>query len=112
MVLASRSTSARDVIISQTYRPAPYSRQSRRNATLVIPAIGASTTGGSTVSDPRCRVVRSAVEVLTWLIVPDGSDAERVVEIGLARQAYEHRSPDHEHDPGLERPPLTGERGV
>src|SRR5215471_20974714 len=37
------------------YKPAPYSRHSRRNATLVMPAIGASTTGGSaiTLSDRR-----------------------------------------------------------
>ncbi len=31
----------------ETKRPPPYSRHSRRNATFVIPAIGASTTGGS-----------------------------------------------------------------
>ncbi len=48
MVVASRSTSARLVIISHTYSPAPYSRHTRRNATFVIPAMGASTTGGST----------------------------------------------------------------
>ena len=42
-----RSTSAREVIISLTYRPAPNSRHSRRNAVLVMPAIGASTTGTS-----------------------------------------------------------------
>ena len=37
IVSASRSTSAREVTISQTYSPAPYSRHSRRNATLVMP---------------------------------------------------------------------------
>src|SRR3954471_7217787 len=36
--------------------PAPCSRQSRRNATLVIPAMGASTTGGSTVRVPSVNV--------------------------------------------------------
>src|SRR5450756_720958 len=47
-----RSTSARDVTISATYRPAPCSRHRRRNARLVTPAIGASTTGVSTVIGP------------------------------------------------------------
>lgn len=56
MVVASRSTSARLVIISQTYSPAPYCRHSCRKAVLVIPAIGASTTGGSTVCGPIRRV--------------------------------------------------------
>src|SRR5690606_6668026 len=48
-----RSTSARDVTISATYRPPPCSRHRRRNAAFVMPAIGASTTGVSTVSGPR-----------------------------------------------------------
>ena len=54
-VFGLRSTSARVVIISLTYSPAPYWRHNRRNATLVMPAIGASTTGGSatTVGDNR-----------------------------------------------------------
>jgi hypothetical protein len=47
IVFGLRSTRARVVTISHTYRPAPCSRHSRRNAMLVIPAIGASTTGGS-----------------------------------------------------------------
>src|SRR5665647_2834538 len=47
-----RSTSAREVTISATYRPAPCSRHSRRNARLVTPAIGASTTGVSTTIGP------------------------------------------------------------
>src|SRR6185503_15136760 len=54
-VVVSRSTSPRLVIISQTYRPAPCSAQSRRYAALVMPAIGASTTGTGTVSGPRVR---------------------------------------------------------
>ena len=52
MVSGSRSTSARVVIISLTYRPPPKSRQSRRNGELVMPAIGASTTGGHTACGP------------------------------------------------------------
>src|SRR5665648_750310 len=47
-----RSTSAREVTISATYSPAPCSRHSRRNARLVTPAIGASTTGVSTTIGP------------------------------------------------------------
>src|SRR6188768_685666 len=47
-----RSTSAREVTISATYRPAPDSRQRRRNAALVTPAMGARTTGVSMVSGP------------------------------------------------------------
>src|SRR5690606_14169932 len=47
-----RSTNARLVIISLTYRPAPNSRHSRRNAVLVMPAIGASTTGTSSSGGP------------------------------------------------------------
>src|SRR5690554_2806717 len=47
-----RSTRARLVIISLTYRPAPNSRHKRRNAVLVIPAMGARTTGTSSSSGP------------------------------------------------------------
>ena len=47
IVAALRSTNARLVVISETYSPAPDSLHSRRNARLVIPAIGANTTGGS-----------------------------------------------------------------
>src|SRR6218665_465272 len=50
-----RSTNALLVIISLTYRPAPNSRQSRRNAVFVIPAIGASTTGISSGRGPMGR---------------------------------------------------------
>src|SRR4051794_26217429 len=62
-VFAFRSTSVRDVIISLTYSPPPYDLHSRRNAVLVIPAIGASTTGGSatTRSESRTGEVTSAV---------------------------------------------------
>ena len=66
IVSGVRSTSARVVTISDTYRlvapdappasrPAvPYSRHSRRKARLVMPAIGASTTGDSTTWRPMC----------------------------------------------------------
>src|SRR6476660_8903480 len=47
-----RSTRAREVTISATYRPPAYSRHSLRNAELVIPAIGARITGVSTVMGP------------------------------------------------------------
>ena len=52
MLSGVRSTRARLVIISETYRPAPYSRHSLRNAVFVIPAIGASTTGTLSSSEP------------------------------------------------------------
>ena len=63
IVLRSRSTRARVVIISQTYSPpAPsgwYGRAElphrRRNDEFVIPAIGASTTGGDTAYGPMRR---------------------------------------------------------
>src|SRR6185312_11437993 len=55
MDISLRSTSAREVTISATYNPPPYSRHSRRNAVLVMPAIGARTTGVSTVCRPSCR---------------------------------------------------------
>src|SRR5690606_23841076 len=57
IVFGVRSTRARVVIISLTYRPAPYSRHRRRNAVFVIPAIGASTTGTSSSIGPRRRLV-------------------------------------------------------
>src|SRR5262249_59967243 len=60
MVFGLRSTSARVVTISHTYRPAPCSRQSWRNATLVMPAIGASTTGGSTTYRPSTSPATSS----------------------------------------------------
>ena len=59
-----RSTSAREVIISHTYSPAPYSRQSRRYAMFVMPAIGASTTGTSTSMGPMRRGFRGACVIV------------------------------------------------
>src|SRR5690554_3915204 len=53
IVVASRSTKPRLVIISQTYSPAPCSLQSLRYAALVIPAIGASATGATRSRAPR-----------------------------------------------------------
>ncbi|GGP15364.1 hypothetical protein GCM10012278_74850 [Nonomuraea glycinis] len=47
-----RSTRARVVIISHTNNPAPCSRQSALNGAFVMPAIGASTTGGHTSIGP------------------------------------------------------------
>ena len=64
MVSGVRSTSARDVIISLTYSPAPYSRHSRRKAVFVMPAIGASTTGASRAIGP----IDSAGVVLTVVL--------------------------------------------
>src|ERR1700760_3337533 len=59
IVTGCRSTSARAVTISQTYSPLTVptfdcssSRHSVRNATLVTPAIGASTTGLASVIGP------------------------------------------------------------
>ncbi|SHW58568.1 cytospin-A [Mycobacteroides abscessus subsp. abscessus] len=58
-VTGCRSASARAVTISQTYSPltvpvvaSSSSRHSVRNATLVTPAIGASTTGLGNAKDP------------------------------------------------------------
>jgi len=66
-----RSTNAREVTISATYSPPPFSRHSRRNAALVMPAIGASTTGVSTTSEPMRSGGRTRVaEVVTWVILP------------------------------------------
>ena len=45
IVSSLRSVKARAVTISDTNKPAPCSRQSNRKAELVMPAIGASTTG-------------------------------------------------------------------
>ncbi len=56
-VFMLRSTSARAVIISLTYKPAPNEAHSPRKGASVTPAIGARTTGGSTVSGP----IRSAI---------------------------------------------------
>src|SRR5690606_21279740 len=58
MVLSLRSTSARVVIISLTNSPLPplNSRHRVRKGALVIPAMGASTTGGDTVCGPIARV--------------------------------------------------------
>src|SRR5690606_32724699 len=66
IVIGVRSTRAREVIISLTYSEvapeappaaspsAPYWRHSRRNARLVMPAIGARTTGEPMVNRPSC----------------------------------------------------------
>jgi hypothetical protein len=52
-----RSTRAREVIISLTYNPAPYSRHSLRNAVFVMPAMGARTTGESSRNGPMASCV-------------------------------------------------------
>jgi len=71
IVAALRSTNARLVVISETYSPAPDSLQSRRNARFVMPAMGASTTGGSTTTSPTRIGKRWAIDAtLTLLIVP------------------------------------------
>src|SRR5690348_6661150 len=63
-VFALRSTSARVVIISLTNSPPAWpgsragamaSRHKRRKAVLVMPAIGARTTGGSATTRPESR---------------------------------------------------------
>lgn len=48
-----RSTSAREVTISHTNNPSPYSAHKRRNAEFVIPAIGESTTGEANLRSRR-----------------------------------------------------------
>src|SRR5674476_1688359 len=87
--LGVRSTRAREVTISLTYRawvglvpvarpssPAsPYSLHNRRKARLVTPAIGASTTGESMV----CRPIRSAGST--------GSAAVMIPKLSAAHQA-------------------------
>src|SRR5690242_21335111 len=72
IVSGVRSTRALEVIISLTYKdvaplasPAsspssPYSRHSLRKARLVMPAMGASTTGDSMVWRPICSGGRTA----------------------------------------------------
>src|SRR3954447_13092707 len=79
-VVSSRSTRPRDVIISQTKRPdlpcaAICSRHRRRYAALVMPAIGASTTGVSTVSGPRVSEA-GRVAAGTASLSPDQRDAD------------------------------------
>ena len=49
------STTPRAETISFTYSPAPYERHNWRKVTFVTPAMGASTTGGSTVMGPSCN---------------------------------------------------------
>ena len=56
------------MIISLTYRPPPYSRHRVRNGWLVMPAIGASTTGGDTTNGP----MRSAVALAGVVVVAAG----------------------------------------
>lgn len=51
-VSGTRSTSAREVIISDTNRPPPCSRHNVRKPMFVMPAMGASTTGGQTSNAP------------------------------------------------------------
>jgi hypothetical protein len=62
IVFSLRSTSARVVIISLTNSPLPplNSLHSVRNGAFVMPAMGASTTGGRTVCGPICRAVFTA----------------------------------------------------
>src|SRR6476620_10028928 len=69
----SPSTRPREVIISQTYSPAPCSAHRRRYAALVMPAIGASTTGVSTTSDPRVSEVGSVRGMRTLSDAPHRS---------------------------------------
>ncbi len=66
MVFSLRSTSARVVIISLTNRPLPplNSRHRVRKGALVIPAMGASTTGGCTACGPMDRVVFTVGEAV------------------------------------------------
>lgn len=71
IVAALRSTNARLVVISETYSPAPDSLHRRRNARLVMPAMGASTTGGSTTKSPTRIGKRWAIDATFMrLIVP------------------------------------------
>ncbi len=74
IVVSLRSTRAREVIISLTYRPAPYSRQRRRNAVFVMPAIGASTTGASSAMGPMRNggAVETAVVILLFSQTSEG----------------------------------------
>ena len=72
MVTGWRSTSARAVTISQTYSPltvparaSSSSRHSVRNATLVTPAIGASTTGLRSAMRPDLQLTGRADSVRT-----------------------------------------------
>src|SRR3954464_5656652 len=60
-----RSSSARDVTISLTYKPAPCSRQSCRNAWFVMPAIGASTTGAPTSYGPILNPREGTPDILS-----------------------------------------------
>src|SRR5689334_22063886 len=79
IVTGWRSTSARAVTISQTYSPLTVptfdcssSRHNVRNATLVTPAIGASTTGLATAMEP----MRTA-----WLPPAHGQGARCLVQL-------------------------------
>ncbi len=73
IVFSLRSTSARVVIISLTNSPLPpeNSRHRVRNGALVIPAIGASTTGG----DTRCGPMASEPATDAAVLVGAGDDA-------------------------------------
>src|SRR6266498_4719353 len=95
IVFGIRSTTARVMIISLTYNPAPYSRHRVRNGALVTPAIGASTTGGHTRCGPtgsganspgRAGPVRCSRLAGTPAHVPAGV---------LAASALRRRSEEH-----------------
>ena len=115
IVVALRSTSAREVIISLTYRPAPYSRHRRRNAVLVMPAIGASTTGASSSMGPMRRVRAGARAVVT---VPFSQTRRALLaECGLAwgydrghRRSTSATSPSTTADGRTRRSPTTTAR--
>jgi hypothetical protein len=78
IVVSLRSTSARDVIISLTYRPAPYSRHRRRNAVLVMPAMGARTTGTSRSIGPmRSARAGAGARVISPLFSHPGDPRRR-----------------------------------
>jgi len=66
-----RSTSAREVTIFGDVQPgAALAGHSRRNAALVTPAMGASTTGVSTVSRPIRRRRKQPVHHRVTIITP------------------------------------------
>ena len=89
-VSGMRSSSARAVTISETKSPAPCSRQSMRKAELVIPAIGARTTGGSTKCTPSLSGSESGsssrVDVVLTMLLLDQ------VQFALAPLCRDHES--------------------
>src|SRR5687767_6025998 len=60
-LLSLPSTRPRAATIPLTNSPSPWLRHTRRNAVLVMPAIGASTTGGDTSSGPMRSAGTTAV---------------------------------------------------